>query len=56
MLCAIMQGKTVLAGSSRRLGLMCPVRDLPWPVSRPLTQYSLSKSESPDHKCSRKAA
>ncbi len=28
---------------------MCPVRDLPWPVSRPLTQYSLSKSESPEH-------
>ncbi len=34
---------------------MCPVRDLPWPVSHPLTQYSLSKSESPEHDCSRKA-
>ncbi len=34
---------------------MCPVCDLPWPVSCPLTQYSLSKSESPEHNCSRKA-
>ncbi len=34
---------------------MCPVRDLPWPVSRPLKQYSLSKSESPEYNCSRKA-
>ncbi len=34
---------------------MCPVRDLLWSVSRPLTQYSLSKSESPEYNCSRKA-
>ncbi len=33
---------------------MCPVRDFPWPVSCPVTQYSLSKSESPEHNCSRK--
>ncbi len=33
---------------------MCPVCDIPWPVSRPLTQYSLSKSESPEHNCSMK--
>ncbi len=34
---------------------MCPVRDLSWPVSRPLTQYSLNKSESPEHNSSKKA-
>ncbi len=34
---------------------MCPVRDLPWPVSHPLTQYSFSISESPEHNCPRKA-
>ncbi len=34
---------------------MCPVHDIPWPVSRPLMQYLLSKSESPEHNCSRKA-
>ncbi len=32
---------------------MCPVHVLPWTVSCPLTQYSLSKSESPEHNCSR---
>ncbi len=32
---------------------MCPVRDLPRTVSHPLTQYSLSKSGSPEHNCLR---
>ncbi len=51
-----MQGKAVLAGMFRILDLIyVSLRDLPWPISRPLTQYSLSKSESPEYNCSRKA-
>ncbi len=50
-----MQGKVVLAGTSRILGLIYVSRTWPPLASCPLTQYSLSKSESPKHNCSRKA-
>ncbi len=49
-------GESCVSRDVPYIGLnLCPVRDLPWPVSRPLTQYSLSKSESPEHNCLMKA-
>ncbi len=54
--CQNMQRKAVLARTSRILGLIYVSRIWPPLASfSPLTQYSLSKSESPEHNCSSKA-